>query len=132
MQRKCDSKNTKSFSGYFGEREKPLVIVIFLIIGTRVHPSIIYENWFHTGIISIKDLLRFDVEKVHVTGFTFYQTPNHYSKAYNGWTDEKSNKVMSKVEHKPNLEFVHFVELCSKDSRIDVDALIASLIEKRV
>lgn len=80
----------------------------------------------NAGIMAIEDLLRFPIERLYVTGFSFYTT------GYLNYPNYKPSYAVKAVRHhnqKQNKAYLR--RILAREPRLEVDPFIARLLEKR-
>lgn len=81
----------------------------------------------NTGVMTILDLLRFDIKELYITGITFFKG-GYYSK-YRKYNEKQVLKRMEKFNlHKQNEQRKYVTKVLSKDPRVRVDQALYKII----
>lgn len=79
----------------------------------------------NAGIMAIEDLLRFPIKHLYVTGFSFYTT------GYMNYPNYHPNYAKKAVRHHDqNQNKSYFCRILARESRVEVDPVIARLLEE--
>ena len=104
------------------------------VVNNKIYGNIYREinKNLTSGIVSIYDLLQYDIKKLYITGFTFYDTKVIGKKRmYYSQYKHDGLKYHSKVFSAHNLkkELLFFKEICDKDKRIICDRVLVEIME---
>jgi hypothetical protein len=82
----------------------------------------------NTGLLTLVDVLSFDIEMVYLTGFCFYR--NFYYGGYSTIKEKDYNKVAKSPAHDQDKQMAYWAELYKTDDRIHVDDVLSDLFEQ--
>ncbi len=82
----------------------------------------------HMGTTAIYHLLHCGVAQLYLTGFTFYQTPQHYMPAYREWDDKAVRERAQYHKHESRKEFEYFLSVLAGGKRIQPDKVLSEIV----
>jgi len=91
---------------------------------TRMQRRVKHPN---AGIMAIEDLLRFPIERLYVTGFSFYTT------GYLGYSNYKPSYAKKAVRHHDQKQNKSYLcRIVAREDRLEVDPVIARLLQEHL
>lgn len=127
---------------YRGEYKKQIDAAVSSLnseLRKRISVSYCDENLFHnlrnklgcrpfTGIASINDILRFDLEELYITGMTFYQKGKKPFFNSNVSEDDILKEIHINGHHEIEPQRLYLKKLVGKDIRIRVDPILQTIL----
>jgi hypothetical protein len=82
----------------------------------------------NTGLLTLVDVLSYDVKEVYLTGFCFYR--NFYYDGYSTINESDYGKVANSPAHDQDKQLKYWAELYKTDGRISVDSVLESIFKE--
>jgi hypothetical protein len=108
------------------------------IIDKERHKDVIYKagtkKKITSGIITVFDLLQYDIRELYITGFTFYniffkmKKKKYYYKGYMPGYSSRASTAWHAHDNKK--EFYYFKKICQEDKRVVCDETLKNIIER--
>ena len=88
------------------------------------------KNKITTGLVTIYDLLQFDIKELYVMGMSFYRTDviNKKRTYYSGYQDGVSYVNVKQGKHNLSNELYLFSQLCEKYNKIYYDDVLTQIL----
>ena len=117
-------KYTKDSVDYYHEQNKNRIPL--RTIDSYIRPlSKQIQTKPNTGLISLFDLIRFDIKEIFVTGIDFYKSYYHDGYNIKTRTDGSLNKHHNLMSHKK-----HLADLVNSDHRIKIDKVLQDIFKE--
>ena len=85
-----------------------------------------------TGLAAIFDLLDYDIEKLYITGFTFFKVKKKRERVYyRGYSENPANETPSNLKdtkHNFKAELRYFKKFVKGDDRVDYDDVLKKVV----
>ncbi len=81
----------------------------------------------NTGLLTLVDLLGYDINRLYITGFCFYR--NAYYEGYSNMPESQHKRALESPAHDHDIQMKYWAKLYKEDKRIIIDEVLEDIFK---